>query len=171
LPFSNTRQKKVPDTQAHELIKIAASCFNKAWDYLEKTDRNASEERSMLNLAHASRYLWGLVGSPRNEAMGDWQFSRAYSAVREPELALSYAKSCLETCEKNKISDLLASAYEGIARAYLSARDRETGLEFVRKARTELEASSSSSSSIDQEDGEIYRQQIDETESRLIDIT
>ena len=61
--------------------KTAKKCFNEAWDYLDKKSRDAQEERQMLHLAHASRYHWGLVGTPKDQAIGDWQISRIYATL------------------------------------------------------------------------------------------
>ena len=52
--------------------RSGANCFNRAWDLLEKKDRSGEENLQMLHLAHASRYHWGLVGTPTNRAVGDW---------------------------------------------------------------------------------------------------
>src|SRR5712692_9262178 len=101
--------------------KTAAQCFNKTWDYLEKKRRNAEDEAMMLHLAHASRYHWSLVGSPRNQAVGDWQTSRVYAALGYASLSLEFAKSSLEIAKRSKLSDVLGTAYEAVARAHVVA--------------------------------------------------
>ncbi len=35
----------------------AIFCFNKTWDYLEKAERNASDDLEMVHCARTSRYL------------------------------------------------------------------------------------------------------------------
>ena len=72
----------------------------------------------MLILAHASRYHWGLVGNPRSLAVGEWQISRVYADLKQAEPSLLFAKSSLESVMRNNLSDLLPSAFEGMARAY-----------------------------------------------------
>src|SRR5712664_2379669 len=95
--------------------KIAAECFNRTWDYLKQKNRNPDDDQTMLNLAHASRYHWSIIGKPLNFAIGDWQISRAYSALNQPYLAIHFAKTSLQMCRKNNLSGwLLASAYEGM---------------------------------------------------------
>jgi tetratricopeptide (TPR) repeat protein len=143
--------------------KTGARCFNEAWKYLEKAGRNASDNRRLLNLVHASRFHWGLVGTPRNQAVGDWQISRAYAALGRPELALQFARSSLELCRKNDLSDLEGTAYEAVARAYAVAKDPPTARKYLQKARERLEAFS-----VDAEDREIFLGQIRDTE-RLIE--
>src|ERR1700758_1369548 len=118
--------------------KIAAECFNKTWDYLEQKNRSLDDDRTMLNLAHASRYHWSLIGKPWNFTTGDWQISRVYAALNQPDLALSLAKKALEISEKNNLSERLVSAYEGMARAYAVAKKYPSAKEFINKAREQL---------------------------------
>jgi len=143
--------------------KTAMKCFNEAWDYLDKKSRDAREERQMLNLAHASRYHWGLVGTPTNQAVSDWQISRIYATLNQPNLALQFAKSCLETCEKNALSDTIHTAYEGMARAHAIGRNYKSAREYVAKAREQL----ARLTGLDEEDRKIYSDQILETEKLI----
>jgi len=114
-------------------------------------------------LAHASRYHWGLVGTPTNQAAGDWQISRVYATLNQPTLALHFAKSCLELCEKNDLSDTIHTAYEGMARAHAIGGDYKSAREYVAKAREQL----AHLTGLDEEDRKTYSDQILETE-RLI---
>ena len=140
--------------------KIAAECFNRTWDYLKQKNRNSYDDQMMLNLAHASRYHWSIIGKPLNFAIGDWQISRAYSALNQPDLAIHFAKTSLETCRKNNLPGwLLASAYEGMARAYIATKDYRLAREYVDKARLQLR-----SEVVDEEDLKTVSDQIDETE-------
>jgi len=140
--------------------KIAAECFNRTWDYLKQKNRNPDDDQTMLNLAHASRYHWSIIGKPLNFAIGDWQISRAYSALNQPDLAIHFAKTSLETCRQNNLSGwLLASAYEGMARAYIATKDYRQAREYVDKARLQLR-----SEVVDDEDLKTVSDQIDETE-------
>jgi tetratricopeptide (TPR) repeat protein len=140
--------------------KIAAECFNRTWVYLKQKNRNPDDDQTMLNLAHASRYHWSIIGKPLNFAIGDWQISRAYSALNQPDLAIHFAKTSLETCRKNNLSGwLLASAYEGMARAYIATKDYRLAREYLDKARLQLR-----SGVVDEEDLKTVSDQIDETE-------
>src|SRR5260370_16984351 len=71
--------------------KVAVECFNKTWDYFEKKERTLSDEQTMLNLAHSSRYHWSFVGTALHFVVGDWQVSLTYSALKQPDLAITYA--------------------------------------------------------------------------------
>jgi tetratricopeptide (TPR) repeat protein len=143
--------------------KIAATCFNQAWDYLEMKDRSEEDERQMLHLAHASRYHWGVVGTPRNRAVADWQLSRIYADLGQPQLALQFAKSCLATCERNRLSDIVHTGSEAMARAYAVAKEYSSARRYLSKARQQLEKLA-----LDRKDKEIYSGQLRETE-RLIE--
>ena len=116
----------------------------------------------MLNLAHASRYHWSLIGKPWNFTTGDWQISRVYAALNQPDLALSFAKKALETSQKHNLSERLISAYEGMARAHAAATEYPLAREFVSKARVQLLAVS-----LDDENRKTYSDQIDETERMI----
>jgi tetratricopeptide (TPR) repeat protein len=139
--------------------KVAVHCFNQAWDYLDKR-RSPGDDRLILHLAHASRYHWGIVGTPRNEAIGDWQLSRVYAALGEPKLSLKFAKASLETCEANGLTDIIHTAYEGMARAYAVAGDYGNARECLKKARQHL-----AMLTLGKEERDTYLRQIDETES------
>jgi tetratricopeptide (TPR) repeat protein len=142
--------------------KTMARCFNEAWEYLEKKDRNAHDDQRMLNLAHTARFHSSLVGTPRNHAISDWQISRVYAALHEHRLALEFARSALEACEMNGLSDILCTAYEAMARAFTVANDRVSAQNYITKARDQLDITSA-----DPEDREIYIGQIRETEKLL----
>jgi hypothetical protein len=115
----------------------------------------------MLHEAHTSRYHWEQIGNAHNFAIGDWQISRVYAALKQPALALLFAKSSLDICEKNGLNDLLLSAYEGVARAHATAKDTEEAKRYLGMARKQLELVK------DKEDHKIYSQQIDETETLI----
>jgi len=152
--------ERIPMTQSeHEFHrKVAVECFNKTWDYLKKKERTLYDDQSMLNLAHSSRYHWSFVGKAHNFAIGDWQISRVYSALNQPNLAVHFARTSLETCQKNDLSELLVSAYEGMARAYAVAKEYRMARECIDKARQQLR-----NVVLDEEDLKIYSDQIDET--------
>ncbi len=139
--------------------KTAARCFNQTWDYLVKRPRNANAQRVMLNLAHAAAYHWSQVGTPRNQAVSDWQISRAYAAVNEPRLALTYAKSCLELCKKNHLAEIIPTANEAMARAYAVGKNYPAARKYLDTARKQLEEATT----LDREDRAIFGAQQRET--------
>ena len=143
--------------------ETAKKCFNATWDYLDKVKRDAKDEQEMLHLAHASRYHWSFVGSPSNLAVSDWQISRVYAALNEPHLALHFAKSALEIMQKNDLTDILHTGYEGMARAYAIAKDYPSARDYINKASAQLKRATG----LDDEDKKIYSEQIRETEKLI----
>ena len=141
--------------------KTAAKCFNRAWDYLEKRKRSRDDEREMLLLAHASRYHWSLVGTGRNQMVGEWQISRVYADLDVPGLSINFAKAALDTCKKNLLREFLASTYEGLARAYAVSHQLKLAREYVAKARRSLGLVK------DKEDVKIFEGQIRDTEALM----
>lgn len=142
--------------------KTAAQSFNKTWDYLDMKRRSPKDNEMMLHLAHTSRYHWSLVGTPRNQAVGDWQTSRVYAALGEPALSLQFARSSLEMAKKNKLSDAHSNAHEAMARAYAVASNKKLAKSHLNRARKMLK-----SLIIDDDDRKVYLGQILETEKLI----
>ncbi len=148
------------DRESHR--KMAVQCFNRTWDYLEKKDRSIHDDDLMLHLAHTSRYQWSFAGTPKNLAIGDWQISRVYAALKHPNLSLHFAKTSLEIGEKNNLPEIVMTANEAMARAYATGKDFQLAKEFLDKAKRQLDAAS-----VDGEDRKIYGDQIRETEKMI----
>jgi len=142
--------------------KTAVSCFNRTWDYLLKKNLDPKAGQEMLHLAHASRYHWGVLGGAHQQAVGDWQVSRAYSALGDSGLALQFALSSLSLCERKHLDGLVPSAMEGVARAYAVAKDRSNATRLIKMARAEL-----GRLRLDTEDWKIFETQIRETEALI----
>jgi len=106
--------------------QLAKDLFNHTWTLLEKQRRTDAEDDEMIHSAHASRYHWGevTVGEPVNLARGEWQCSRVYAVLGRAEPALWHARRCVALNEAGGYADWdIASAYEAMARAYLTAGD------------------------------------------------
>ena len=118
---------------------MAAAMFNRVWELLEASDRSSNDDDEMVNAAHASRYLWSAIGDEQNFAIGDWQISRVYSVLGRGEPAVHHARRCLEHAGRVDGQPwLLASAYEGLARAYAVSGDRAAAGEWKSKAEARL---------------------------------
>ncbi len=148
------------DREFHK--RTAVECFNRAWDYLEKKDRTVHDDHLMLHLAHASRYHWSFVGTAKNLAIGDWQVSRVYAALNQPELSLQFAKASLEIGEKNSLPETVLTANEAIARAYATDEKYNLAKGFLDKAKNQLRTAS-----LDDQDRKVYSDQIRETEKMI----
>lgn len=105
--------------------KMAIELFNSTWELMEKMDRSEIENDTMVHAAHASRFHWGVVGTPTHFARGEWQISRVYTLVDRPEAALVHANKSLALCLDNQISDFdTGFAYEALTRAYAGKGDK-----------------------------------------------
>ena len=108
------------DLELHR--KMAAHLFNSTWGLLEKKRRTKEDNDTMIHMAHASRYHWGVAGGPKELAIGEWQISRVYAVLDRPEPSLYHAQRSLEICETSSIGGFpLAYAYEAVARAFAIA--------------------------------------------------
>ncbi len=154
-------QVRIPRNEREFHRKVAAECFNRAWDLLERR-RSGGDDLQLLHLSHASRYHWGLIGTPRNRAIGEWQLSRVYSELGHPELALQCARACLTTCKDNGLTDILHTAYEAIARAHTAAQDYRSAERYLKAARRQL-----GGLSLDEDDRKVYLSQIEATEQLI----
>jgi hypothetical protein len=123
-----------PDEQR----ELAIQLYNTTWDLIDKPDRGPDDDDEMLHRAHASRYLWGGVGTAANRARGEWLCSRVYAVLGRPEPALHHARRCLELVEANP-ADLeewdLPAAYEAVARAQSVAGDLGEARRYVELGR------------------------------------
>jgi tetratricopeptide (TPR) repeat protein len=138
--------------------RMGSRCFNEAWDILDKRKRTQADNLQMLHLAHASRYHWSIVGTPTNRAVGDWQLSRIYAELGEPELALAFANICLSECRENGLSEIEHTAHEAIARSYAVAKDYRSARKHLGTARRMLDRLS-----LSKEDRAVYMEQIKNT--------
>lgn len=119
-------QEPVTTTERETHKKLAVDLFNLAWQLMDKKNRTKEENDRMIHAAHASRFHWGAVGTPKNFERGEWQISRVYTLLGRAEPALYHARRCLEICQENKIGDWdIAFAYEAMARAHAVSGDNE----------------------------------------------
>lgn len=120
-------EKEIVDLRlAHE--QLSKSCFNAAWDLIEKRGRSPGETNEMIHLAHASVYHWMKRAdcTDQNLSIGYWQLARVYALAGMPESALHFAKYCLAYSEKHGVAPVfLGYAHEALARAYQAGGDAE----------------------------------------------
>ena len=123
--------------------KMAAKLFNATWDLIGKKHRTKEEVDAMIHMAHASRYHWGVVGGPKEFAIGEWQISRVYAVLDRPEPSLFHAQRSLEICEARHVNGFpLAYAYEALARAFAiagKARLRDACMKLAKTAGEKIE--------------------------------
>ncbi len=105
---------------------FSATCFNQAWDLIEKTDRTEAEDRLMVALNQASIFHWLSRPdcAPKTLSIGYWQASRIQALLGNAAEAMRYAHICLEHSAELE-PFYLGYAYEALARAAALAKDAE----------------------------------------------
>jgi hypothetical protein len=114
----------------------AVSLFNYTWTLLNNANRTAAEDDEMIRAAYASRWHWGVVGTPINLARGEWQISRCCAEAGRAEAALHHAHLYLAACEADQYGRFdLAFAHEGLARALRAAGRPDEAAKHTAEAR------------------------------------
>jgi hypothetical protein len=123
---------KKPDFDLQAAHKyFSAECFNRAWDYIDKSVRKSNEGDMMLQLSMASLWHWTQREdcTPTTLSIGYWQVSRVYALLRQSDQARHYGQLCLEASQNQGVEPFYQGyAYEALARAELVA-DNEDGME------------------------------------------
>jgi hypothetical protein len=126
--------------QAHRYF--SAHCFNRAWDYIDKTDRTPEDDRTMLQLALASLWHWTQRDDrkPENLSVGYWQVSRVYALLKLPGPARTYGQLSLDEAQTEGVGPFyLGYAYEALARAESVAGERAKAEDYLSRARAAAE--------------------------------
>ncbi len=95
---------------------FSADCFNKTWEYIEKSNRTAEDDRQMLLSANAPLWHW----TQREDcgvqqlSIGHWLLSRACFLLGHTAEALRHGDECL------RHSETLSPFYKAYAREALS---------------------------------------------------
>ena len=108
-----------PDISEAEHRRLAAQCFNGAWDMVE-ADRTPENDEEMLRRAYASAYHWQHAEgrTPVNEARARWMLAKVHLVAGLADRALHYGDSCLALTRELELADFdLAYAYAIRARA------------------------------------------------------
>jgi hypothetical protein len=122
----------------HRTFAVAA--FNRSWDLIDRVDRSPGEDAELLSAVFASRFHWEAIGNDENKVVGDWQIAHAASHLDLPQIAMSFATAALERAQATGRTDwLLASCYEGVARAHAIAGDTNERDRHIELARAVLE--------------------------------
>ena len=118
--------------------KFGRALFNDCWDLIGSSSRDSDDDVEMLLCAAASRWHWSRVGGAEEIATGDWQIAHVASLLGLGDLALRFAERNLAIAAAEGWDGWrLASAHEGMARAWAAAGDsarRARHLEFGRQA-------------------------------------
>jgi hypothetical protein len=105
---------------------FAIECNNRSWDLAARPDRSTEEDRELLLGAHAAAYHWSKVGKPINDMRAELLLAHAHALLGHGDLALGYARRCLEFCETQECEDWdLAFAHSHMALAAAALGDPE----------------------------------------------
>ena len=101
--------------------------FNRAWELLDQGELEPAAERELLSAAFGQRWHWFEAGGPKERAIAEWQVSHVCSRLGHGELGLQFARASLAEAEGWDEAPLwmLASAYEGMARACAAVGDAD----------------------------------------------
>ena len=116
---------------------FAASCFNAAWDLIDKSNRTAAEDEEMLRLAMASVWHWTQREdcTPENLSTGYWQVSRIYAVLKRAQDARRYGQMSLETSQAEGVGPFYRGyALEALARAEAVAGNRARMEDYLNQA-------------------------------------
>jgi hypothetical protein len=118
---------------------FAPRAFNEAWGLLDLAEPTREDEEAMLAATFAQRYHWYRVGTPRNQAIADWQVSRVAAVLGYADLALRFGERSLATCLDNDLDAFVTGfAHEAIARAAADVDDVEMFTEHLEAAKEKL---------------------------------
>ena len=70
---------------------FAAEANNRAWELAELPQRDAAQEREMLDVAHASAWHWAAVGTELHRMRYTALLAEVHALVGDGERALAYA--------------------------------------------------------------------------------
>jgi hypothetical protein len=105
---------------------FAASCFNRAWDLIEKKDRTDKDNQMMVALSYASIFHWSNRPDCDDQklSIGYWQASRVQALAHNPHEAVRLGEICL-SYSHNLRPFFRAYAHEALARAHQLLGERE----------------------------------------------
>ena len=118
---------------------FAPLAFSEAWALLDVTEPTREQEEEMLAATFAQRYHWYEVGTPRNQAISDWQISRVAAVLGYADLALRFGERSLTVCLDNDLDPFVTGfAHEAIARAAADVDDIDMFTEHLEAAKEKL---------------------------------
>ncbi len=120
---------------AHKFF--STTCYNKAWDLINKPDRTAEEDEQMIRLSFVSTWHWTQREdcTDQNLSIAYWQTSRIYSILGQASNAKRYAELCLDVSRGDDMQPFfLGYAFEALARAQMAAGNQEKVKENLEEA-------------------------------------
>jgi hypothetical protein len=118
--------------------RLGKALFNHVWDLMETRHRTPEEDAEMIMDVQAMRFHWFEAGDLANKSTAEWQTARVYSILGLGESALYHAKRSVMLAESggSGVRDFnLPSAYEGLARAFVTLGERRQAKLALAKAK------------------------------------
>lgn len=128
--------KKFDSAPAHRFFSV--DCFNRTWSFIDKKKRTPKEDIVMVAASFASYWHWihRPDCKPVNISIAYWQLSRVFALLKDANNALKLGKLCLDASRKKGIEPFyLAYAYEALARAEMTAKNKKKMREYLKKAK------------------------------------
>jgi hypothetical protein len=122
---------------------FSATCFNQAWELMDKPERTTEEDEMMIRLSLASHWHWTQREdyAKTNESIAYWQTSRIYAMLEQGENARHYAQLCMAASEADDVEPFtLGYAFEALARAESVLGNRKKMEAHLEKARQAAES-------------------------------
>jgi len=116
---------------------FSTTCFNLAWDLMDKPERTPEEDEEMLCRGMASFWHWKQRPDQTvtNLSVGYWQLSRIYALLGQAVISRQYGLRCLEVSQGEEVPPFfLGYACEALARAEAVAGNKEKMEEYLRLA-------------------------------------
>jgi hypothetical protein len=115
--------------------KLAVDLFNHTWSLLDNENRTPEQDEEMVHAAHASRHHWGIAGTEKNKARGEWQIARVYAALKRFVSSAHHAQLYMDACKTHDFDDWdLPFAHEGLARALIE-NDPDQAMKHLQEGR------------------------------------
>ena len=120
---------------------LASRFYNAGWELLEAPSRDDDDNALLLTNAFASRAHWLEAGGTQQWIISEWMVSRAAAATGWSDLALFFGMRAFRGAQEPSVADwVVASAAEGVARAYAAAGDDVQRDEWIERAQLLVEA-------------------------------
>lgn len=107
--------------------QLAVDLFNHRRSLLDNKQRTSEQDEEMAHSAHASRHHWGIAGTAKNKAWGEWQIARVYAVLKRFVSSAHHAQLCMIACRLQSFDDWdVPFAHEELARALVEEDPKQS---------------------------------------------
>lgn len=114
---------------------FSTTCFNKTWEWLDKTDRTAADNERMIACAYASMHHWFERDdlTAKELSVGSWLLARVFAVADRAEEAWHHGRMC-EEISRDLAPFYRGYAQEALARAALRKNDYAAAMLHLQEA-------------------------------------